>query len=57
MVESLERERQARLKEAVAGEPSSDGKDEKRERLVTQINALSGLVKCRAAHHTGQRRP
>ena len=33
-IEQLERERQARLKEAVAGEPVSDGKDEKREKLA-----------------------
>ena len=36
-VEALERERQARLKEAVAGEPANKGKAEKRDLLQAQI--------------------
>ena len=36
-VEALERERQARLKEAVAGEPANKGKAEKRDALMAQI--------------------
>ena len=43
-VEQLERERQARLKEAVAGEPTSDGKDEKREKLQAQIKSFAQLA-------------
>ena len=36
-IEALERERQSRLKEAVAGEPSATGKAEKRDALAAQI--------------------
>ena len=39
-VEQLERERQQRLKEAVAGELASDGKEERRDRLQRQISTF-----------------
>jgi hypothetical protein len=39
-VEALERERQARLKEAVAGEPTDDAKEARRERLQDQIKSF-----------------
>ena len=38
-VEALERERQQRLKEAVANEPSKREKEEKRDRLAAQVDA------------------
>ena len=39
-VEALERERQARLKEAVAGESTDNAKEARRERLQEQIKSF-----------------
>ena len=38
-VEALERERQQRLKEAIANEPSKKDKEEKRDRLAAQVDS------------------